>query len=97
MNAFLATWRPYNALWRNEKSPRELLNVCLSEFESMLRKHGELFNRLESEPDIEIISSCLAVSTEKLKFGLSTEIKSLTHKYVCNTGYLTFNIIIAFF
>lgn len=80
MTQFLAAWRPYNALWRNEKTPRELLNVSLADFELLLRKHGELFTKLGSEWNVYIISNCLAISTEKLKFGLSTEIKSLTHK-----------------
>lgn len=82
MTQFMAAWRPYNALWRNEKTPRELLTVSLTEFESMLRKHSELFIRLGTEQDIHIIGSSLAISTEKLKFGLHTEIKSLTHKLV---------------
>lgn len=80
MTAFLATWRPYNVLWRNEKTPRELLNNNLSEFESSLRKHSELDSRLSTEPDIYIIGNCLAVSTERLKIGLITEIKCCTHK-----------------
>lgn len=73
-------WRPYNVLWRNEKSQRELLLCCLGEFESYLRKHEELDMRLGTEPAIHIIGSYLAISTEKLKFGLNTEIKSCTHR-----------------
>lgn len=80
MAAFLLRWRPYNVLWRNEKTQRELLNCCLTEFELSLRKHGELEARLATEPDIHVIGSCLAISTEKLKFGLATEIKSCTHR-----------------
>ncbi|GJQ67798.1 hypothetical protein Trydic_g16579 [Trypoxylus dichotomus] len=80
MTAFLARWRPYNALWRNEKSPRELLNNNLSDFEASLRKHSELDSRLSIEPDIHTIGNCLAISTERLKIGLITEIRSCTHK-----------------
>lgn len=67
-------------LWKNEKSPRELLNCTLTEFESYFRKHGELEARLATETDKHVISSCLAISTEKLKYGLATEIKSCTHR-----------------
>lgn len=81
MNQFIARWRPYSILWRNEKSQRELLNQCLSEFEMSLRKHEELNERLTTEPDTFVIANCLAISTEKLKFGLVTEIKSCTHRY----------------
>lgn len=80
MTQFISRWRPYNILWRNEKTQRELLNCCLTEFETSLRKHEELNERLITEPDIFIISNCLAISTEKLKFGLTTEIKSCTHR-----------------
>lgn len=73
-------WRPYNVLWRNEKSQRELLTCCLTEFEASLRKHEELDSRLGDEPDIHNIGTYLAISTEKLKFGLITEIKSCTHR-----------------
>lgn len=80
MTAFLARWRPYNVLWKNEKSQRELLTCCLAEFETSLRKHEELEARLATEPNVQVIGSCLAISTEKLKFGLATEIKSCTHR-----------------
>ncbi|RZC39074.1 dynein heavy chain 5, axonemal [Asbolus verrucosus] len=80
MTQFIARWRPYNILWRNEKSQRELLNACLTEFETSLRKHDELNERLTTEPDIFMISNCLAISTEKLKYGLVTEINSCTHR-----------------
>lgn len=80
MNAFLVKWRPYNVLWKNEKTPRELLNCTLGEFESFLRKHSELEARLATETDVHVIASCLAISTEKLKYGLATEIKSCTHR-----------------
>ncbi|XP_045464260.1 dynein axonemal heavy chain 5 [Harmonia axyridis] len=77
---FLQKWRPYNILWRNEKSHRELLGACLTEYETSLRKHEELNTRLETEPETVLIGISLAISTEKLKYGLSTEIKSCTHR-----------------
>ncbi|XP_050507714.1 dynein axonemal heavy chain 5 [Diabrotica virgifera virgifera] len=77
---FMARWRPYNILWRNEKTQRELLTAILTEFESSLRKHEELTERLSTEPDTFVIANCLAISTENLKFGLMTEIKSCTHR-----------------
>ncbi|XP_057658943.1 dynein axonemal heavy chain 5 [Diorhabda carinulata] len=77
---FVARWRVYNILWRNEKSQRELLTAVLTEFETSLRKHEELTERLDTEPDTFVIANCLAISTENLKFGLLTEIKSCTHR-----------------
>lgn len=84
MNAFIVKWRPYSVLWRNEKTPRELINCTLTEFESFFYKHRELEARLSTEPDLYIIGSCLAISTEKLKYALVTEIKSCTHRYTYN-------------
>lgn len=81
MNAFIIKWRPYSVLWKNEKSPRELLNCTLTEFELFFHKHQELEARLSTEPDMYTICSCLAISTEKLKYALLTEIKSCTHRY----------------
>lgn len=69
-------WKPYNFLWKNERSIRELLQVSLTEFEIMLRKHGELEDRLATEPDMIIFGMSIAVSTENLKYALFTEIKS---------------------
>ncbi|CAH1099757.1 unnamed protein product [Psylliodes chrysocephalus] len=80
MTQFMTRWRPYNILWRNEKTQRELLNAVLTEFETSLRKHEELTERLETEPDVFVIANCLAISTENLKYGLLTEIKSCTHR-----------------
>ncbi|KAB0801458.1 hypothetical protein PPYR_05812 [Photinus pyralis] len=80
LNNFLTKWRPYNMLWRNEKSQRELLNCCLSEFESSLQKHEELDSRLSIEPDMHNIGTFLAISTERLKYGLNIEIKSCTQR-----------------
>lgn len=80
VNNFLVKWRPYNVLWRNEKSQRELLNCLLTEFEGFLTKHEELESRLAIEDDFCAIGSYLSISTTKLKFGLSTEIKCCTHR-----------------
>lgn len=76
MADFLERWKPYNFLWKNEKSMRELLQISLTEFETTLRKHGELEDRLATEPDMIIFGTSIAVSTEKLKYALFTEIKS---------------------
>lgn len=54
---------------------RELLQISLPEFEATLRKHSELEDRLSTEPDMIIFGTSIAVSTEKLKYGLYTEIK----------------------
>ncbi|KAF5296158.1 hypothetical protein FQA39_LY12612 [Lamprigera yunnana] len=80
LNNFLIRWRPYNVLWRNEKTQRELLNCCLTEFEMYLQKHEELESRLAVEPEVYNIGTFLAISTEKLKYGLSIEIKSCTQR-----------------
>lgn len=80
MATFIGSWKCYSVLWKNEKSQRELLNNSLSEFETSLRKHGELDQQLSTEPGIHVIGNCLAISTERLKYGLATEIKSCTHR-----------------
>lgn len=80
MTTFINSWKPYSVLWKNEKSQRELLTITLADFETLLRKHGELDAQLQTEPDVHVIRSCLAISTERLKFGLATEIKSCTHR-----------------
>ncbi|KAF7265346.1 hypothetical protein GWI33_021235 [Rhynchophorus ferrugineus] len=80
MSQFLSRWRLYSILWRNEKSQRELLNCQLTEFEGTLRKHEELNERLATEPDVFTIANCLAISTERLKYGILTEIRSCTHR-----------------
>ncbi|KAK1128262.1 hypothetical protein K0M31_002732 [Melipona bicolor] len=72
---FIDRWKPYKILWKNEKSMRELLQISLSEFETTLRKHSELEDLLATEPDMIIFGSSIAVSTEKLKYGVYTEIK----------------------
>ncbi|KAG5316099.1 DYH5 protein, partial [Acromyrmex insinuator] len=80
LTEFLDRWKPYKFLWKNERSVRELLQISLSEFETTLRKHSELEDRLATEPDMIIFSTSIAVSTEKLKYGVYTEIKGCTHK-----------------
>lgn len=76
MAEFMERWKPYNFLWKNERSMRELLQISLTEFENTLRNHGELEDRLATEPDMIIFGSSIAVSTDKLKYALLTEIKS---------------------
>lgn len=48
----------------------------LNDFEIALKRHSELEAKLATEPDVLVIGNCLAVSTEKLKLGLITELKS---------------------
>lgn len=60
---------------------RELLQISLSEFETILRKHGELEDQLTTEPDKTIFGTSITVSTEKLKYALFTEIKSKYNSY----------------
>lgn len=64
---------------------RELLQISLSEFESTLRKHSELEDRLATEPDMIIFGTSIAVSTEKLKYGLYTEIKGTLRELYINS------------
>ncbi|KZC10625.1 Dynein heavy chain 5, axonemal [Dufourea novaeangliae] len=77
---FIDRWKPYKFLWKNERSVRELLQISLPEFEATLRKHSELEDLLATEPDMIIFGTSIAISTEKLKYGLYTEIKTCTHK-----------------
>lgn len=79
LTEFLDRWKPYKFLWKNERNMRELLQISLSEFESTLRKHSELEDRLATEPDMIIFGTSIAVSTEKLKYGVYTEIKGSTN------------------
>lgn len=69
-------WKPYKYLWKNERSMRELLAVSLPDFENTLRKHSELEDKLSTELDLSYLGTSIALCTEKLKFGLTTEIKS---------------------
>ncbi|RLU25661.1 hypothetical protein DMN91_001818 [Ooceraea biroi] len=80
LTEFLDRWKPYKFLWKNERNMRELLQISLTEFEATLRKHSELEDRLATEPDMIIFGTSIAVSTDKLKYGLYTEIKGCTHK-----------------
>nr|XP_033322692.1 dynein heavy chain 5, axonemal isoform X1 [Megalopta genalis] len=77
---FINRWKPYKFLWKNERSMRELLQISLPEFEATLRKHSELEDLLATEPDMIIFGTSIAISTEKLKYGLYTELKACTHK-----------------
>lgn len=76
MNTLVKRWRPYHYLWKCEKTLRQLLAWNLNDFEISLKRHSELEAKLELEADFLIIGNCLAVSTEKLKLGLTTELKS---------------------
>ena len=83
---FVKKWRPYHFLWKNDKTIRQLLEYSLTEFETTLRYLTELDANLSVEPDMEYFGqSCVALSTEKLKFGLNIEIKAFKHKVrICN-------------
>lgn len=70
---------------------RELLQISLPEFEATLRKHSELEDLLATEPDMVIFGRSIAVSTEKLKYGLYTEIKG---KIKLISNYIRLKIII---
>lgn len=72
---FIDRWKPYKFLWKDERSMRELLQISLPEFEATLRKHSELEDLLATELDMIIFGTSIAISTEKLKYGLYTEIK----------------------
>lgn len=69
-------WRPYHYLWKCEKTLRQLLTWSLNDLELALKRHSELEAKLATEPDVIVIGHCLAVSTDKLKLGLITELKS---------------------
>ncbi|CAH4038579.1 unnamed protein product [Pieris brassicae] len=80
LNTLVKRWRPYHYLWKCEKTLRQLLSWNLNDFELALKRHSELELKLSTEPDILVIGNCLAVSTEKLKLGLMTELKNGTHR-----------------
>lgn len=80
LNAFIKRWKPYHFLWKNDRSTRELMEYGLLEFESTLRCLADLDANLLVEPDFVYFCNCIAVSTEKLKFGLAIEMKACTHK-----------------
>ena len=78
---FVKKWKPYQFLWKNDKTIRQLLEYTLPEFETNLRYLTELDANLSVEPDMEFFGqSCVALSTEKLKFGLNIEVKAFKHK-----------------
>lgn len=83
--AFIKRWKPYHFLWKNECTTRELMEYGLQEFESSLRYLAELDANLLIEPDMAYLSQSIAVSTEKLKFGLTIEIKGKISKSAFNT------------
>lgn len=78
--AFIKRWKPYHYLWKNERSARELLEFGLVEFETALHYLADLDAQLLLEPDQQQLSMCLRLSTERLKFGLTIEIKACKHK-----------------
>lgn len=73
--AFIKQWKPYHYLWKNERTTRELMEYGLNEFESSLRYLAELDTNLSVAADMVYFGHSIAVSTDKLKFGLSVEIK----------------------
>lgn len=75
IQTFIKSWKPYHFLWKNDRSTRELMEYGLLEFESSLRCLAELDANLLIEADMAYIGSSIAISTEKLKFGLTIEIK----------------------
>lgn len=80
LTAFVKRWRPYHFLWKNDKTTRELMEFGLLDFESTLRCFSDLDANLLIEPDFVNFGRCIKASTEKLKFGLTVEIKACTHK-----------------
>lgn len=60
----------------------------LNDFETALKRHSELEAKLATEPDILVIGNCVAVSTEKLKLGLMTELKSKINLFKLYLYYL---------
>lgn len=77
IQTFIKSWKPYHFLWKNDRSTRELMEYGLLEFESSLRCLAELDANLLVEADMAFIGSSIAISTEKLKFGLAIEIKGI--------------------
>nr|CAD7423855.1 unnamed protein product [Timema monikensis] len=80
LERFMERWKPYNFLWKNEQGKRDMMNASLPDFESWLRRHGELEGQLTTEPDMHSFGCCLALSTERLKFGLLTEVRACTFR-----------------
>uniref|UniRef100_A0A1B0GJY1 Putative dyneins heavy chain n=1 Tax=Lutzomyia longipalpis TaxID=7200 RepID=A0A1B0GJY1_LUTLO len=80
IQGFIKRWKPYHFLWKNDRTARQLMEYGLHEFESSLRCLADLDANLLIEPDMEYFGQSIAISTEKLKYGLAIEIKSCTHK-----------------
>uniref|UniRef100_A0A1B0GQ26 Dynein, axonemal, heavy chain 5 n=1 Tax=Phlebotomus papatasi TaxID=29031 RepID=A0A1B0GQ26_PHLPP len=80
IQGFIKRWKPYHFLWKNDRTARQLMEYGLHEFESSLRCLADLDANLLIEADMEYFGQSIAISTEKLKYGLAIEIKSCTHK-----------------
>lgn len=89
VQTFVKRWKPYHFLWKNERTTRELMEYSLQDFESSLRYLSELDANLLIEPDMAYFGQCIAVSTEKLKFGLTIEIKCKCSVSCCIRFVLT--------
>lgn len=72
---FVKRWKPYHFLWKNDKTTRELMEMELLEFESALNCLSQLDSNLLIEPEFVYLCNCIAVATERLKYGLAVEIK----------------------
>lgn len=72
---FIKRWKPYHFLWKNDRTTRQLMEFGLQEFESSLRCFSELDANLLLEPNMETFGQCITICNEKLKFGLTIEIK----------------------
>lgn len=75
LNTFIKRWKAYHFLWKNDKTSRELMEMDLLDFEATLSCLAQLDDNLLHEPDFVYLINCIAVSTEKLKYGLDIEIK----------------------
>lgn len=75
LNTFIRRWKAYHFLWKNDKTSRELMEMDLLEFEATLSCLAQLDGNLSHEPEFVYLINCIAVSTEKLKYGLDIEIK----------------------
>lgn len=75
LHQFVDKWKPYHFLWKNDKTIRQLLEYSLLDFEGTLRRLVDLDANLLVEPDMQFFGQSIALSTEKLKFGLAIEIK----------------------
>lgn len=80
LQEFIKKWKPFHFLWTNDKTIRKLLDYNLQDFEANLRYLCDLDVLLITEPDIEQFGQSVALSTERLKFGLLIEIKAFRHK-----------------